>query len=1219
VRRRPSSSRALTLGWLVVLAASCTSQPVILPSRDFDRPTDIAFVCMGTFAGSASGAADGGAEATDAASSGSEVLSGRPMRECHQRGTIDMTDSAHHTFAFLPNSSNGQLSVIDADRWSLVNLELPNSGFTGLPLGVLPTQIAASDDGCRLVTANHGSCDLSFVDPSAVLASTVARDTNKSVTSASPTTVINVVPKTKNSGRELRVLAGEVAFLPQNTGGLTSNQSLCPSPGDANDHWQALATFPSCDLVAVIDLPSGVIQKAAYAKKTAGDSVELVALAEGEDPVCPVDCTFPPPGDASAEASSDGGAIDAGTPEADGAGPDTSDGGAPEGGAVEAGAPEAAPPPVDPDPGDVRYIGAGALRPGPIAIIPEVGPARAYVGLANAAFVLALEVDQNQLVPGSAIALHEGALGVDRIRLSIDPYKDKTTPPQFAGSFVGNDPALDLSKRQVVQDRQYLYVIARDGTLRVVQVAYPGSEHECETNLDFVSMDPTTRMNNMNDACPQVTGPAVRKPGAVGPGIRLPTPPLDVAVADVRTNQSSPVDRSETSVWGTHAWVMTASGNVYLVNIDPVTRNIGWVPSSGDTVLACESPANTATCQGEPDPAPNTLRNHGFVGFTPSLDPSIGLPRLDVPPAQSTIGPRIESVWTQGSAANATAITADYLKTYVFFPRAQTADVPDPSTVTPQSWFVTWEGNLLPNPRLTGQIIADPTSGTSLEDIGMDFCRLGVQQSDLVTLQGCTADTQCGLNEKCVLGSNGAEGAGGFPITGLCMPTTVDSTDCEDLLSTIKRYDVTSARRSILGIEPHKDEIVRPNLKPCVVTSGPGADAGADGGVDASAPRDAGLDGLDAKDAGTDAPTSMVAESDCVDLTDPSTANFQCIEGRCLYPCKVVGQTAGCRPGRICADFGTANDCSDGQCYCADGPWLLGKKASSKAMVGECLGELLAYQVGVGRGFAVTGSQTALPATGIADASGACVPFPNLDPRTSVRIPMDAPRCAAPLTDNTLDSRCNPSKNAADPGCPAVDNLIPLPSAADPMALAAAEKARQDKAAEFAGELLKNVTTPNDPNPCLFIGGPNEADTPNTSPLHVHALYRNREIQFMLTNLERSPTGVFQIRFDVHGGFQAQTVAIPSTVEVTMPTRLVLGPFNANTTATTAGGITTTAEVPYLFVVDQRRLGRTQGGGPTRGQLLRIHPLGFAISTPVAGSQPWFEDLSHSNNLFPIQ
>ena len=60
----------------------------------------------------------------------------------------------------------------------------------------------------------------------------------------------------------------------------------------------------------------------------------------------------------------------------------------------------------------------------------------------------------------------------------------------------------------------------------------------------------------------------------------------------------------------------------------------------------------------------------------------------------------------------------------------------------------------------------------------------------------------------------------------------------------------------------------------------------------------------------------------------------------------------------------------------------------------------------------------------------------------------------------------------------------------------------------------------------------------------------------------------------------------------------------------------TDIEAPYLMVVDQRRLGRGQGGGPTRGQLLRINPFGYAATY---GYQPWFEDFQHSNSLFPIQ
>jgi hypothetical protein len=212
---------------------------------------------------------------------------------------------------------------------------------------------------------------------------------------------------------------------------------------------------------------------------------------------------------------------------------------------------------------------------------------------------------------------------------------------------------------------------------------------------------------------------------------------------------------------------------------------------------------------------------------------------------------------------------------------------------------------------------------------------------------------------------------------------------------------------------------------------------------------------------------------------------------------------------------------------------------------------------------------------------------PNRDVRNAARISMDAPHCAT-IMDNTFDSRCNP------------DMPDRCASGIDPNM--------------NAQSLLNTVRNQDGPNPCLFEGGPNDTDATTLSPTHVHGLFRNNEIQFMLTNLEATPNGIFQIRFDVHGGFKGQAVIIPPTVEVTMPVRLFLGPVDSLPQT----GANYVGEVPYLFVVDQRRLGRTTGGGPTRGQLLRIHPLGYNVLTPP-GFQPAYEDFAHSGDLFPIQ
>ncbi len=137
----------------------------------------------------------------------------------------------------------------------------------------------------------------------------------------------------------------------------------------------------------------------------------------------------------------------------------------------------------------------------------------------------------------------------------------------------------------------------------------------------------------------------------------------------------------------------------------------------------------------------------------------------------------------------------------------------------------------------------------------------------------------------------------------------------------------------------------------------------------------------------------------------------------------------------------------------------------------------------------------------------------------------------------------------------------------------------------------------------------------------MRAIFRNSQISFVLANIDRQPIGQFQTGFDVHGGFTPQVVQDPTTVEVSMPARIILGPVDSqaqltNNVAPPAGFL----EQPYLFVVDQRRLGRAQGGGPTRGQLLRIHPLGYPSSVGVAtGLQPIFQDYTASGGLFPIQ
>jgi len=157
-------------------------------------------------------------------------------------------------------------------------------------------------------------------------------------------------------------------------------------------------------------------------------------------------------------------------------------------------------------------------------------------------------------------------------------------------------------------------------------------------------------------------------------------------------------------------------------------------------------------------------------------------------------------------------------------------------------------------------------------------------------------------------------------------------------------------------------------------------------------------------------------------------------------------------------------------------------------------------------------------------------------------------------------------------------------------------------------------------NACLYKGGPISSDVqpilsdPTTRPdrpQHLRARYRNTQVAFVLADVERAPAAGTNIHFDVHGGFRQQSVVMLSTVEVSAPARIVLGPFDSNR----VDGFPTKA-APFFFVVDQRWLGRGTGGGPTRGQIVRVNPYGLSTSN---GFLPVYEDFHGSNGLFPIQ
>jgi hypothetical protein len=1075
--------RKIALGGLVVLAVAggaCSQQPVPLPTLNLERPTDMVMTCMGLFT-------------TPGTAAPAQPAAGRPMNVCHPPGQNDPipVDVTHRTFAFVTNSSRGELSAIDMDSSKLVDLDPSNPGTNSVPLGVLPEQISASGDGCRLVTANHGSCDLTVVDPAVLMTPTLAVEAQQPISSVPPSTALQTVVVRGSSGAPLGAAPQEVQFLPQDTAALTDQQNLCARDGSfalpvgwsadpsvapaAPAPWRALVTFPSCDLVAMIDLPSGDIVSSMFVDTATDPTTNAVTISlrdGGTDPQCPVhECA--------------GGAVPTGTP-------------------------------------------TGATQPGSLAILPDAK--RVYVGLAGVPLIATMDIGVDKLsVPnygGGGIALSENAGGVDRVRLSVDPYASTGVPGQF-GRFVGEAP--DGS-------RDYLYAIAHDGTVRVVDVSkrtlrFP--ETECDTNIDPRNV-PVDQRTSPAHACEPLNA-ALRFPLAVGPGIHLASPPRDIAFADLTLG-----DQREQVLDGSYAFILTVTGSVFLLNIDPTLRT---------QTDATTSPGPAALVPEE-QPLVNSLRDQNQITFATTMAPNVGPPRLDVAPQIPSTGARVEPIDVTSPVDNATiqvSVADPPVPTSVFFP--------DRRAVTPQGWNITWQGDFF-GPRLFGQVSQEPAgSAATLTDLGVDFCQVGAVKGDIVTLSGCTVDADCGRLRVCRRSTTAPETVGNLPINGLCVDTdpTLQAEQlaaCAPLLETVRRYEVTSATVHTLTLQPKRDEAGTSLLNDCGPRPG-----------------------------------------ECNPAIDQTLRSLACVSGSCVQQCDP--NAPSCRSGRTCVRYSDGNFCADGPDVME--PARIGNSAAAKTLAQECLAQLTGYKIGAGNAFLVQGTSSLPPLPPTHIGAGECTPPQNPGLRVNrITLSRNPPLC-----------KFDPRPNTSVP----VDSSV----------LLAVVKQTESY----------SVGSPDpSPNPCFLAQTPPTPDggtdagaaadagdggVPDEPQTLYFAVFQNQELTFVLSHLEDYNFDNSPIHFDVHGGFQADSVIIPATISIGLPARIVPSPLDSTAQLS---DLSPTHEIPYLFVVDQRRLAAA-GLAAARGQVLRIHPREPNATLPTL--LPIYQDATDSNNLWPIQ
>ena len=864
---------------LLTLTLGCSQEPVVIPSRTLDRPTDLEFLCL---------------RSSPLPSGGRKAVSAKPMSVCTaptQAGDSRDPTSPTRTlglFGLVTNSARGELGAVDFDRNRMVDLDPAIPGFNMLPVGVLPETVAVSPDGCKAVAANRGSCDLSLVDTSRLLAG-VFPEADPVTGTGAVSTRLNILT---DSG-PLRSRPAEIAFVPE----ATSGERVCQvagamDPGGVTRAWRAVITFPSCGLVGLVEFPSGRLVNSVYVRPS---GIE----AAGTNPQCPSDCGPPGSDSGNDNASPDGGLAD--VLEGDGAGALVT--------------------------GFRGRIDVEAMTFLPFIGGPDASGQELYVAARNAAVVVPLKVTKGGAMVSERppLVLTEQPRGVTRLRPSVEPFAPIDSA--FVGSLAGSS--------------KFIYAVAGDSSVRVIDITSAGAggfETECDANIDSLAL---AKADSALRGCIPVTAGLPRRLHARGPGIQVPPlaagvdllPPHPVDVTFFRATAATTAKASK-AYNGAFAYVLLSNGDIIVVNVDTA-------PDDAAQSLFL-SPALPLT-----RPFAHSIRN--ALHFE-ALDKGGDRPRVSTVPTSSlgtnelpfavradlpleTI-PRIEGFpMTSDPYCSPEASTLAPITIYACFDR--------PQETVPQSWAVLWEGALPGTDRSTGKLAggqssSDPNTLGVWQDAGADYCAAGVQPGDVVRMIGCNVATDCGPADDftCVPSVAGAQ--------GLCARKTnaaafAANPQCQRLLQSRRRFEVTYAGGKELGMGLKLQELPRPSTRICA------------------------------------------ENTDCVGLG--IAIPFTCTEPvagqgkRCVVPCTA---DASCAPGFVCEATGSplAN-------FCVEAP----------PPTAICLAETSIYRVQAGKSFLVQGSFSPSFATTV-NVNGQCQALQSRNPRFANRIPLAAPRCS---------------------------------------------------------------------------------------------------------------------------------------------------------------------------------------------------------------------------------
>lgn len=394
---------------------------------------------------------------------------------------IEATCDDLRLIGFVANSERDSVAMFSKCANTVLDMDPATPGAQLISAGKVPSSLTISTGeitGCFAVSANLGSCDLSLFDVPGLAAyafdDVPVRDPSELVSSLTPTRgdgsplgarpgqVLATPPELSNSllfGDLGDTTGGETGGA--GTGGAGTGGAVL-STCDPERPGSVYVTFPSCQLIAEVDLRTQrILQSRQFV--TDPDSGAISVKDTGVDPSCPIDC-----------------------PE------------------LFADQPEVL---KNADPGDVEGV-----YPSAMSLVSPVAEPQDDADL---------EIRDH--------ALYVGGLGADTLfELRYDGRRWLADPLQLelqdaSGiSVIRPTPAMELNLDGAEPYHQFLYVVAGDGSTRVVRRDFDLNRtsigRECDTQVD-----PTAVLDLVcHPAEFPGENPPDRRPFARGPGIRGP-------------------------------------------------------------------------------------------------------------------------------------------------------------------------------------------------------------------------------------------------------------------------------------------------------------------------------------------------------------------------------------------------------------------------------------------------------------------------------------------------------------------------------------------------------------------------------------------------------------------------------------------------------------------------------------------------------------------------